>query len=324
MIFSTSFSEQDFRKCALELFHTQFENNRIYHAFCKGIGCNPTKITTIEQIPFLPIGFFKTQKVVTGNWYEQTIFSSSGTTQMVQSKHFVKDIRRYEQSCLKGFEYFYGNLKEWTILALLPSYLEREGSSLIWMTKLLMEQSNHPKSGWFLNEFETLKNRILELEAAGQKTLLLGVTYALLDFATQFPMPLQHTVVMETGGMKGRRKEMTKSEIHQFLGRQFQTKNIHSEYSMAELFSQAYSKGNGVFRTPPWMRVVIRDAEDPLSPARIGRYGGINIIDLANCDSCAFIATQDLGKAHSDGSFEIFGRFDDSDLRGCNLLVVND
>ncbi|MDD4847448.1 MAG: acyltransferase [Bacteroidales bacterium] len=322
MIFSNGFSSYDFQKQAIALFHTQFENNPIYRAFCQGVGCIPEKVQQVADIPCLPIEFFKTQKVVTGTWHEQTVFTSSGTTGMTSSKHYVKDLQLYEKSCLEGFRYFYDDPKEWAILALLPSYLEREGSSLINMVKLLMQQGNHPLSGWFLNDYTLLKERLEELEKMHQKTLLLGVTYALLDFSEQFPMPLRHTIVMETGGMKGRRKEMIKSEIHHQLQQQFQTATIHSEYGMAELFSQAYSTGNGIFQTPPWMRVLIRDAEDPLSAAEMGKSGGINIIDLANRDSCAFIATQDLGHSFSDGTFEILGRFDHSDIRGCNLLVA--
>lgn len=322
MFFSASLSIQEFQNQAIALFHTQFSENPIYRAFCEGIGCVPEKIRHIEEIPCLPIEFFKTQKVVTGTWQEQAVFSSSGTTGMTQSKHYVKDLRLYEKSCLEGFRYFYGNPEDWVILALLPSYLERKGSSLIDMVQLLMQQENHSQSDWFLNNFDVLKDRIEALEKAGKKTLLLGVTYALLDFSAQFPMPLHHTVVMETGGMKGQRKEMTKHDIHQFLKQQFQIESIHSEYGMAELFSQAYSYGAGIFQTPPWMQVFIRDAEDPLSPVPIGKSGGINIIDLANRDSCAFIATQDLGRKFPDGRFEVLGRFDDSDIRGCNLLIA--
>lgn len=322
MLFSSNLSESDFQKQALELFHYQFDNNLIYQAYCKGIGCKKEQVSSTKEIPFLPIEFFKTQKIVTGSWKEETVFSSSGTTDMVQSKHYIKDLSLYILSCFEGFQYFYGNPKEWTFLALLPSYLEREGSSLILMVKELMNKSGNKKSGWYLNEFESLKKRILELESSGQKTLLLGVTYALLDFSEKFPIPLKHTIVMETGGMKGHRKEMTKNEVHQFLEQQFQTKTIHSEYGMCELLSQAYSKGNEIFQTPPWMKIFIRDVNDPLSLMPIGKSGGINIIDLANRDSCAFIATQDLGVLLPEGGFKILGRFDNSDLRGCNLLVI--
>lgn len=322
MIFSPNLSEEDFEKYALSLFHYQFDNNFIYQAYCKGIGCNKEKVLSIIDIPFLPIEFFKTQKIVSGFWKEEAVFSSSGTTNMVQSKHYIKDLSLYLSSCLEGFKYFYGDPKEWVILALLPSYLEREGSSLILMVKELMQQSGNPNSGWFLNEFEQLNEAILTLESKRQKTLLFGVTYALLDFAESFPITLKNTIIMETGGMKGNRKEMTKNEVHQFLRQNFQTKLIHSEYGMCELFSQAYSKENEIFQTPPWMKILIRDINDPLSLVPDRKSGGINVIDLANRDSCAFIATQDLGVLLPNGGFKILGRFDYSDVRGCNLLVV--
>ena len=250
-----------------------------------------------------------------------TCFSSSATSGQGTSKHFVQDISLYQKSFRKGFALQYGEVKQWAILALLPSYLEREGSSLVYMMDDLIGQSNHPASGFYLNDFQALKQQLGELEKAKQPTLLLGVSFALLDFAEQFPMRVEHTIVMETGGMKGRRKELVREELHACLQKGFGVETIHSEYGMTELLSQAYSKGNGVFNCPPWMKVSARDINDPLSPAAAGKIGRLNIIDLANQESCAFIATDDLGRVYPDGSFEVLGRLDASDIRGCNLMV---
>ena len=270
----------------------------------------------------MPISFFKTHKVTSTQKEPETIFTSSGTTQSTTSKHFVPDIELYEKSFLKAFELFYGMPKDFCILALLPSYLEREGSSLIYMVNSLIEKSGHPHSGFYLHNLEELHQKLKILESKGAKTLLIGVSFALLDLVEQFPSNLTNTTVMETGGMKGRRKELIREELHQILEKGLGVEHIHSEYGMTELLSQGYSKGNGIFETPPWMKIVTRDTEDPLSIQPNGKTGGVNVIDLANLYSCSFIATQDLGKTHPNGTFEVLGRFDDSDIRGCNLMVL--
>ncbi|MGB7393621.1 MAG: acyl transferase, partial [Pricia sp.] len=252
----------------------------------------------------------------------EVVFTSSGTTGSLTSRHYVKDIGVYEKSFRKAFFHFYGSISEYCVLALLPSYLEREGSSLIYMVDDLIQKSGHPESGFYLNDLKGLKNQLVQLEASGTKTLLIGVSFALLDLAETYPLKLQNTIIMETGGMKGRRRELIRDELHHILKSAFGVDRIHSEYGMTELLSQAYSKGNGHFETPPWMKILIRDTEDPLTYQPIGKTGGINVIDLANRNSCAFIATQDLGKMHPNGSFEILGRFDHSDVRGCNLMVM--
>lgn len=248
------------------------------------------------------------------------VFESSGTTGSVTSRHYVADLDVYEQSFVKGFELFYGPVSDYTILSLLPSYLERGNSSLVYMARKLMELTRRPESGFFLNEFEKLKETLDNLKARKQKTLLLGVTFALLDFAEFATLNSSELVVMETGGMKGRREELTRFEVHERLTKAFGVAKIHSEYGMTELLSQGYSKGDGIFATPPWMRIVLRDVSDPLSPAK--QNGVVNVIDLANLYSCAFIATSDLGKMNTDGSFEISGRMDNAEIRGCNLMVV--
>ena len=314
-------STSDFNAMALDVFKFQFKNNRIYRSFCDLLYKHPSEVRTIEDIPFLPIQFFKSHRIVSSTLDSEIIFSSSGTTGSITSKHHVVDTNLYKKSYLKGFEYFYNNIENYAILALLPSYLEREGSSLIYMVEDLINKSNNPKSGFYLNNLEALNKTILELENAQQKTLLIGVSFALLDLVESFNFDLKHTTIMETGGMKGRRKELIREELHQILNQGFGTKHIHSEYGMTELLSQAYSKGNGVFKTPPWMQVLIRDTEDPLTVLPNGKTGGLNVIDLANINSCAFIATQDLGKLHQDNTFEVLGRFDNSDIRGCNLMV---
>lgn len=280
----------------------------------------------LQQIPFIPIEFFKSQQLITGNDPVQEMFTSSGTTGMVQSRHYVTDVSLYEESYRQAFEIFYGNIQDYCILALLPSYLERDGSSLIYMANDLIQQSTHPESGFYLHNYEELLVKLQQLENKKQKTILLGVTYSLLDIAELFVKgnykKLQHVTIMETGGMKGKRKEMIREELHHILCSSFGVPFIHSEYGMTELLSQAYSKGEGKFSCPPWMRILIRDANDPFTFVSSGKTGGINIIDLANMNSCAFIASQDLGKIHTDGTFEILGRFDASDIRGCNLLVL--
>ena len=315
-------SETDFKATALEVFKFQFEHNAVYRSFCDLLYKHPSDVTSLEQIPFLPIEFFKTHTIISTNKPTKATFTSSGTTGSIVSKHHVVDLDVYKQSFRTGFESFYGTIENYTVLALLPSYLEREGSSLVYMANDMILQSKQPESGFYLHDLEALKNTLTSLEAKGQKTLLIGVSYALLDLIEAYSFELKHTIVMETGGMKGQRKELVKSELHALLKQGFGVDTIHSEYGMTELLSQAYSKGGGIFETPPWMKVLTRDPEDALSIQPNGKSGGINIIDLANINSCAFIATQDLGKIRSDGTFEILGRFDQSDIRGCNLMVL--
>lgn len=315
-------SEADFKATALEVFKFQFEHNAVYRSFCDLLYKHPSDVRSLEQIPFLPIEFFKTHTIISTNKPTEATFTSSGTTGSIVSKHHVVDLDVYKQSFRTGFKSFYGTIENYTVLALLPSYLEREGSSLVYMANDMILQSKQPESGFYLHDLEALKNTLISLEAKGQKTLLIGVSYALLDLIEAYSFELKHTIVMETGGMKGQRKELVKSELHALLKQGFGVDTIHSEYGMTELLSQAYSKGGGVFETPPWMKVLTRDPEDALSIQPNGKSGGINIIDLANINSCAFIATQDLGKIRSDGTFEILGRFDQSDIRGCNLMVL--
>lgn len=315
-------SEVNFEKKALNLFAFQAEHNPVYKKFLKYLNCDINSVKRLNQIPFLPIQFFKSHKILSSKRQIEKVFLSSGTTGSIQSKHYVINLKIYEESFRKGFEYFYGNLKEYTILALLPSYLEREGSSLIYMVNDLIEQSKKPKSGFYLYNLEELANTLKELDQKNEKVLLIGVSFALLELAENYSFQLKNTIVMETGGMKGRRKELVREELHQILCKGFGVNKIHSEYGMTELLSQAYSKGYGVFECPPWMKILIRDTEDALTILPKGKSGGINIIDLANVNSCAFIATQDLGKSHINETFEIIGRFDNSDIRGCNLLVL--
>jgi hypothetical protein len=298
----------------------QRENNPVYRDWCEYIGKKNIEFDLL-QTPFLPISFFKTHKVYAGNDESAVVFTSSGTTGTVNSRHLVQDIGVYEQSFLNAFRLFYKDPSQWCIMGLLPGYLEREGSSLVYMVNELIKLSGHPHSGTYLYDHEKLAARLQENEKNKQPTLLIGVTYALLDFAEKYSLKLDHTVVMETGGMKGRRKELTRAEIHSFLQTQLSVDAVHSEYGMTELLSQAYSKGNGIFQCPPWMKVLVRDETDPLSVKTTGR-GALNIIDLANMHSCSFIATDDLGIVHEDGSFEVLGRMDNSDIRGCSLLAL--
>jgi hypothetical protein len=320
-ILSIKPTPESFADTALQVFDYQYNNNEVYRNFAQLLRRTPKQVSSPEQIPFLPISFFKTHRIQAGAWNPEKIFRSSGTSGMKTSCHFVKDIALYEKSFTEGFRHFYGSPDEYCFLALLPSYLEREDSSLVHMLQKLMEQGRHPDNGFYLDDYQQLNRKLHDLEQAGQKTLLWGVAYALLDFSEQYPLSLQKTTVIETGGMKGKRREMLRSELHEILRQRFDLEHIHSEYGMAELFSQAYSKGDGIFRTPPWMRVMMRQPDDPLTLAQTGKRGGINVIDLANIHSCSFIATQDLGTIFPDGTFEISGRFDNSDLRGCNLMV---
>jgi hypothetical protein len=315
-------TQQEFESIALDIFRFQAEKNPVYSVFCEYLGRTKNKVTSFKEIPFLPIRFFKSRKVVSSKNIEQSIFSSSGTTSQITSKHYVTDIALYEKSYLEGFESFYGDVSDYCVLALLPSYLERSGSSLIYMVDDLIKKSNHPDSGFYLDEIDLLFEKLIRLDSQGKKVLLIGVSFALLDLVEKHQLNLKNTIVMETGGMKGRRKELIREELHDILKKGFGTKTIHSEYGMTELLSQAYSQGNGIFKTPPWMKILIRDTEDPLTLQEIGKTGGVNVIDLANINSCSFIATQDLGKKYNDESFEILGRFDNSDIRGCNLMVL--
>lgn len=311
-------NDATFEKLALEIFDFQMENNLTYAAYAALIlrGKNPENI---NEIPFLPVEFFKTEQIICQGQAIEEIFLSSGTTGE-QSKHLVSNIELYKSSYQKAFQLFYGDITDYCILALLPSYKEREGSSLIYMVDDLIKKSKHPQSNYYLNNYEELATTLKGLENKKQKTILFGVTYALLDLAEEFPQKLEHTIIMETGGMKGQRKELLKEEIHSILKHSFATENIHSEYGMTELLSQGYSKGNNIFKTPPWMKILTRDVNDPLSIIS-NKTGGINVIDLANIYSCPFIATQDLGRTFDDGSFSVLGRFNNADVRGCNLLV---
>ena len=312
-------SEEDFKKICFEIFKYQVDYNPIYSSYCEIIlkGKNPNKLT---DIPFLPISFFKEEQIICQGQKIEEIFLSSGTTGN-QSKHLVSDLSIYKKSFRKSFELFYGDITDYCILSLLPNYREREGSSLIYMVDDFIKNSKHPDSGFYLNDYKKLTQTLIELENKNQKTILFGVSYALLDLAEQFPQKLNNTIIIETGGTKGNRKEVLKEELHESLKSCFKTKTIHSEYGMTELLSQSYSKGNGIFKSPPWKKVLIRDINDPLSFVDNNITGGINIIDLSNIYSCPFVATQDLGKKYNDDSFSIIGRYDNSDVRGCNLLV---
>lgn len=320
-IFAIS-SQKQFEKIALKVFRFQYENNLVYQEFCDFLKIDGQKVKSLQQIPFLPIQFFKSHNVVSNENPVQETFTSSGTTGMITSKHLVTDVSLYEESYRKGFSQFYGNIEDYVVLALLPSYLEREGSSLIYMVEDLIQLSNHPESGFYLHNHEELIEKLITLDTAGQNVILIGVTYALLDLIEKQKFQLKNTIIMETGGMKGKRKEMIREELHDQLCQGFGVSAIHSEYGMTELLSQAYSLGNGIFECPSWMQIHIRDTEDALAYVQDGKTGGINVIDLANINSCSFIATQDLGKKNPNNSFEVLGRFDNSDIRGCNLMVV--
>jgi hypothetical protein len=313
---ATSFDER-----CLEVFRFQYIHNPVYADWCAAVGAKAEAVDRVEQVPFLPIGFFKSHRVATTTVEPSLVFESSGTTGTTSSRHYLADPILYRRSFLTAFLQFYGNPSDYCILALLPSYLERGNSSLVYMVDELMRESGHPQNGFFLHQHEELAERLRQLEQAGQKIILFGVTYALLDFAEANPMPLRHTIIIETGGMKGRKKEMTRPEVHQLLRDGFNLPAIHSEYSMTELLSQAYATKDGVFECPPWMKLLVRGEDDPFDIRRQGR-GVANIIDLANVYSCAFIATDDAVMVHSDGHFEVIGRVDNSDIRGCSLLAV--
>ncbi len=316
-----SITNDNFEQKALDVFKHQANKIPIYKDFLKLLRTDVSKINRIEEIPFLPISFFKTHSVIAPENKAEAIFTSSGTTGLQTSKHYVTDLSIYETAFMLGFTSFFGAVKSYCILALLPSYLEREGSSLIYMCDKLIQESGHPDSGFYLHNTDELVEKLKDLEASGQKTILIGVSYALLDLIEKHQFQLQNTFVMETGGMKGQRKEMVKEEFYKVLKKGFGVKQIYSEYGMTELLSQAYSLDEGRYHCPKTMQVLIRDTNDPFSYLPQGKSGGINIIDLANINSCSFIATQDLGKLNSDGSFSVLGRFDNSDIRGCNLMV---
>ncbi|MFK5958427.1 MAG: acyl transferase [Lutibacter sp.] len=315
-------NSNDFSEIALEIFQFQAKNCSVYKEFLNLLTIDICEVKTISQIPFLPVQFFKSHKIVSSKEVIQQVFLSSGTTGNAQSKHFVTDVSVYRKSFTKGFEYFYGAIEKFTVLALLPSYLERNGSSLIYMANSFIKKSKNSKSGFYLNNLDELYQNLIELDKNNEKVLLIGVSFALLDLVEKYKFKLKNTVIMETGGMKGRRKELIREELHQVLKEGFGVNNIHSEYGMTELLSQAYSTGNGIFECPPWMKILIRDTEDALTILPTGKSGGINVIDLANINSCSFIATQDIGKTYTNGTFEVLGRFDNSDIRGCNLLVL--
>lgn len=310
-----------FEALSLEIFNFQYANNPVYKAYADILKVNPVLVNSLAEIPFLPIRFFKSHPVITTSFEPEVVFESSGTTGTINSRHLLKDISIYQESFMKGFELFYGPVKKYCIIGLLPSYLEQENSSLVFMVDKLIRLSEHPQSGFYLDEYEKLYGILNELEIRKQTTILVGVTFALLDFAEQYSLPLKHTIVMETGGMKGRREEMIRPRVHEILKKAFHVSAIHSEYGMTELLSQAYSAEEGVFNCPPWMKVLVREEEDPLLVRPYGS-GAINIIDLANVYSCSFIATDDAGKINKDRSFEVLGRMDGSDLRGCSLLTM--
>ena len=335
-----SISPENFDVLANELFEFQLVHNCVFKEWVSVISgqllvvneennaltthhspSNTNHLSLTTNHYFLPISFFKSHNIVSTTFEPEIVFESSGTTQTINSKHLVKEVSIYKKSFFKAFELFYGNVTDWCIIGLLPSYLERNNSSLVLMVDELIKTSNNPKSGFYLNDFDALKEILLQQECKQQKTLLIGVTFALLDFAEQYPMKLNYTTVMETGGMKGRRKELTRAEVHQIITNGLGVTKVHSEYGMTELLSQAYSNGDGIFTCPPWMKVFVRDEDDPLTIKPFGR-GILNVIDLANVYSCAFIATDDVGIVYEDGRFEVWGRLDNSDIRGCSLLVV--
>ena len=320
-IFSIS-SQKQFEKIALKVFRFQHENNKVYRDFCDFLKVNPQQVKSLEQIPFLPIQFFKSNEVVSNSDFPQVTFTSSGTTGMITSRHLVTDVSLYEESYRNGFSQFYGNIEDYVVLALLPSYLERDGSSLIYMVEDLIKLSNQAESGFYLHNHDDLIKKLTTLDESGQNVILIGVTYALLDLIEKHQFNLQNTIIMETGGMKGKRKEMIREELHEQLCKGFGVSSIHSEYGMTELLAQAYSLGEGIFECPSWMHILVRDPEDALTYVNDGKTGGVNVIDLANINSCSFIATQDLGKKYPNNSFEVLGRFDNSDIRGCNLMVL--
>jgi hypothetical protein len=311
----------EFEPFAIDVFHFQYHYNPLYKAYLDTLRIDPLSVKRINQIPFLPIGFFKINEVGTTAFKPEAIFESSGTTGKDTSKHHVKNLDIYRNSFVKGFESFYGAISDWCVIGLLPSYLERNNSSLVFMVNELISRSHHADSGFYLHDYDRLAGTLARLESKKEKTLLIGVGFALLDFGEAYAMKLNHTIIMETGGMKGRKKEITRMELHNLLKGYFGVQHIHAEYGMTELLSQAYSKEHGIFNLVPWMRVLCRMDDDPFEVNDSGE-GILNIIDLANIYSVSFIATDDMGKIGADGSFEIIGRLDNADLRGCSLLLI--
>ncbi len=314
-------TEEEFRTQALAIFKFQYQMNPVYREYVDLRKVRPETVKSINEIPFLPISLFKTQDVVCGEKPTQRTFRSSGTTGAERSRHLISDLNLYRNSLQKGFERCYGSPDDYQFLALTPTPEQSPDSSLVFMVQRLMDLSQSAESGYFLSSFTGLHARLIQARSTGRKVFLLGLTYALLDFAEAYPGAYGPLIVMETGGMKGKRKEMTREELHATLCPAFRIEKIHSEYGMTELLSQAYSPGDGLFSSPPWMRILVRDANDPFTYIGPGKNGGINIIDLANIHSCSFIATQDLGRLHPDGRFEVLGRFDFSDVRGCSLMI---
>ncbi|MCY4561720.1 MAG: acyl transferase [Flavobacteriaceae bacterium] len=312
---------EQFEHNALTLFRFQYENISIYHQYCNSVNVSINQVKVLSDIPFLPISFFRTHRIYGSHKPHQIVFESSGTTSEITSKHYIKNLTIYQRSCLKGFERSIGSISDYVLLALLPTYLERENASLVYMVDYLMKINQHPQSGFFLNDFSSLFVQLTELTKQKKKSLLFGLSSALLDFAQICRCKLDYTTVIETGGMKGKSKELTKAQLHHELKSLLGVSKVYSEYGMTELLSQAYSKGDNIFRPPPWMKIQIFDPTDPFTPLEINKTGAINIIDLANIDSCAFIATQDLGRLKNHTDFELIGRFDQGDLRGCNLLL---
>lgn len=315
-------NKTEFETLALQVFNFQFNNNPVYRSFCDLLYTHPSEVKQLQDIPFLPIQFFKTHELLSAKAVVKKTFTSSGTSGLKTSKHHITDLSIYDESFTKAFEMLYGPIEDFVILGLLPSYLERQGSSLVYMVESMIKTSKHNESGFYLNNLSELKKNLVKLDNQGKKTLLIGVSFALLDLVETHQFNLKNTIIMETGGMKGRRKEIIREALHDTLKKGFGVKEIHSEYGMTELLSQAYSKKEGVFNCPPWMSVLTRDTQDPLTIQPAGKAGGLNVIDLANINSCSFIATQDLGRVHANGSFEVIGRFDNSDIRGCNLMVL--
>lgn len=320
-------TEKEFLEASLKTFRYQYENVEVYRKFVDFLAIDPEKVDALEKIPFLPIEMFKNHKILDKNVSADLYFQSSGTTQMNLSKHFIADENIYRESIYKSFERFIGKPEDFIFLGLLPSYLERQNSSLIYMVDYLMTRSGKPENGYFLYNHEELFDLLNQLE--DKKVILFGVSFALLDFLDYCQsekgqdslQTSENLIVIETGGMKGRKEEMTKDELLKILQDGLGTDKIYSEYSMTELLSQAYSLGHNEYECPNWMRIMVRNAEDPFSYEKTGRTGAVNIIDLANIHSCSFIATQDLGKTLRNGKFQVLGRIDHSDIRGCSLLV---
>ena len=314
-------NESNFEDHCLGLFQYQARENKVYRQYLALLNINAAQVKSVADIPFLPIEFFKTHQVLSGNFQTEAIFESSGTTAQIRSKHYISDLHFYNKVSEAIFNHFYGPLKDYAFLALLPSYSERENSSLIYMMNHFISQSKHSQSGFYLDNYRELASQIANLKSQNIKIILVGVTFALLDFAENIKEEISGIIMMETGGMKGRRKEMLREEVHEILKQKFNLQTVDSEYGMTELLSQAYAQKDGEFKCPPWMKVILRSIDDPFEKGGNIKRGGINIIDLANIDSCAFIETKDIGEAISEGTFKVLGRFDNSEIRGCNLLI---